>query len=106
MTTIQRFPRLFGWMLFFGGFGALIACDYGLRMRDGQIKDGGLPEMLWFAVQWILAAVAAWLVWRGTRNWKRRWVGFAELAVHIAAGFLLYVWIGLSYVLGTGIDSL
>jgi hypothetical protein len=106
MKVIQRFPRLSGWVLFFGSFGALIACDYRLRMRDGEISDGGIPEMLWFAVQWILAGGATWLVWRGTRERKRRWVSVAELAAHAVVGFLFYLWIGLWYVTGTGIDSL
>jgi hypothetical protein len=30
----------------------------------------------------------------------------AELAAHLATGFVLYVWFALYYVLGTGIDSL
>ena len=106
MKAILRFPRLSGWMFFLFGFGALIACDYGLRMRDGQITSGGIPETLWFALQWVLAAGALCLIWRGTRSRTRPWLGFAELAAHAALGFLLYLWIGLYYVLGTGIDSL
>jgi hypothetical protein len=106
MKIILRYPRSCGWVLFFGGYGALIACDYRLRMRDGEISGGGVPEMLWFAVQWVLAAGAAWLVWCGARQWKRRWVSIGELSAHAGAGFLVYLWIGLWYVTGTGIDSL
>ena len=31
---------------------------------------------------------------------------WAEFVAHAVVAFLLYVWIGLHYVLGTGIDSL
>lgn len=106
MKAVDRFPRLCGWGIFFVGFGALIACDYALRIRDGDVKSGGLPEMLWFAVQWLLAVPSAGLIWRGTRTRQLRVAAFGELAVHVAVGFVLYLWISLSYLTEAGIDSL
>jgi predicted membrane channel-forming protein YqfA (hemolysin III family) len=80
--------------------------DYTLRTRTGDITTGGMPELVWFGLPLILAAISVLIIWRGASKWKRRWIGVTEVVAHVIVGVLVYLYGGLFYVLKTGIDSL
>jgi hypothetical protein len=97
---------IFAWVLFLGGFGIEIGIDRHLRMRDGDVHTGGIPEPLWFFIPIVLAFISAVMAWQGTRSLQGLWKRTVILTFQLLIGFLLYAFIGLWYVVGTGIDSL
>ena len=91
------------WLVWLGGVGALALLDYVLRSSDGDIKTGGVPDLLGGVLLVLLGAVSLWLLYQAMRNivfWKR----LALVGVQAVVGYSLGVVIGLSYVCGTGID--
>ena len=97
---------MLAWAIFFGGFGAEMAIDHILRIQDGNIGTGGVPELLWFSIQIALAAAALWFAFTATKSIGALWKRILVVGAQAAVGFFLYVFIGLYYVVGTGIDSL
>jgi hypothetical protein len=97
---------ILAWTIFFGGFGAEMAIDHMLRILDGNVRTGGIPEPLWFFIQIALAAVALWLAFTATQTLGPLWRRLLAVGAQAAVGFFLYIFIGLYYVVGTGIDSL
>ena len=97
---------ILAWLLFFGGFSIEMTIDHLLRIHDGNIRTGGIPELLWFAIQIILASIALWLAYKGTESLITMWKRLLVLGLQAGIGFMLYAFIGLYYVGGTGIDSL
>lgn len=111
MDQLTGFGRAFrltirAWIVFFGGFGLEIAADRALRMQDGYVRTGGIPELLWFFLQIVLAIAALSLAYVATKPLRRPWLRLLALSIQAALGFLLYAAISLYYVVGTGIDSL
>jgi hypothetical protein len=99
-------PTLIAWLVFLGGFGIEIGVDRFLRMRDGDVTTGGIPELLWFAIPIVLGVVAAFLAWNGTRQLHAVWKRLAVFSVQLLVGFVIYAAICFWYVVGSGIDSL
>jgi hypothetical protein len=97
---------LIAWLVFLGGFGVEVGVDRFLRMRDGDVTTGGIPEPLWFAIPILLAVAAAFLAWQGTRPLHAVWKRLAVLSVQLVVGFVIYAAGCLWYVVGSGIDSL
>ncbi len=48
----------FPWIVFFGGLSIEIIIDYILRIEDCNVRTGGFPEQIWFAIQIFLAIVS------------------------------------------------
>jgi hypothetical protein len=97
---------LTAWLVFLGGFGVEVGVDRFLRMRDGDVTTGGIPEPLWFAIPILLAVAAAFLAWQGTRPLHAVWKRLAVVSVQLVVGFVIYAAGCLWYVVGSGIDSL
>jgi hypothetical protein len=95
-----------GWILFFGGLGIEFASDYLLRMRDGDIKTGGFPEVAGFLIQAILALVSILFLYKGVQSQPRLWYRIAIVSCQVVIAFAIYAVLGLWYVTGTGVDSL
>jgi len=91
------------WLVWLGGLGALVLVDYVLRVSDGDIKTGGVPDLLGGTLLVLLGGVSLWLLHQAMRNillWRR----LALLGVQAAVGYALAVVIGITYVCGAGID--
>jgi hypothetical protein len=97
---------LVAWLVFLGGFGVEVGVDRFLRMRDGDVTTGGIPETLWFAIPIVLAVAAASFAWQGTRPLQAIWKRLAVVSVQLVVGFVIYAFACLWYVVGSGIDSL
>ncbi len=106
MRFIDCFPRLSGWLLFLGGLSAVLVTDYRLRIRDGQVCDGGFPEPVYYGAALFLGLLSLACIWRGARKRPQRWIRLFEALGHLSLGFLVYAAALLCYVVGTGIDSL
>ena len=103
---IDTHPRVTAWLMFFGGLAVLLAIDHALRIRDGVVQSGGIPEVVYYGVPVILGLLATGCLWRAVRkNQKMAW-GILEATGHLVVGFMLYAIALLYYVTGTGIDSL
>lgn len=100
------FRAFIPWFVFLGGLGIELGIDYLIRMRDGDIRTGGLPETLFFALQLMLATVALLMAWQATRSLEAAWKRLTVVSLQAGIGFVLYAIIGLMYVVGNGIDSL
>ncbi len=97
---------LTAWCVFLGGFGVEVGIDRFLRMRDGDVTTGGIPETMWLAIPVLLAVAAAVLAWQGTRPMHAVWKRLAVVTVQLVVGFVIYGGGCLWYVVGGGIDSL
>jgi nicotinamide riboside transporter PnuC len=100
------FHTLLAWLVFLAGFGIEVGVDRFLRVRDGDVTTGGIPEPLWFAIPMVLAAAATVLAWQGTRPLHAIWKRLAVLSIQLLAGFAIYAAGCLWYRVGSGIDSL
>jgi hypothetical protein len=103
---INTFPRISAWLVFLGGLAALLFADHNLRMRDGRIWDGGIPEMLSAGMLLALGCLSVWLLWFAAKNYKHRLLGILEIIGHVIIGYALLCVILLYYTVKTGIDSL
>ena len=92
------------WLVFFGGLALEFGLDYALRIRDGDVRTGGIPQPLWFAILWALAAIALWLAYEATGNIAALWKRLSIVALQAAVAFFLYAAMAISYVCGAGID--
>ena len=90
---------IIAWLIFFGGLGLEICIDYILRVQDGSIRTGGIPEPLWFFIQIILGAISIWLGYLGTNSFIKTWKRLLVLAIEVGLGILAYVFIVLIYVI-------
>jgi len=97
---------IIAWSLFFVGLVIELSVDYALRMRDGNMHTGGFSSNIYYGIQAVLFLSALFLGVRGASNFKKRIIQFLVVSIQIAIGFILYIWILFSYVLGAGIDSL
>ncbi len=93
---------LLAWQGFAGGLFALGLVDHWLRMRDGDVRGGGIGG-LQSPIVVVLGVVAASLVWRGTSGLATPW-RVVLLAIQLLLGFALYAAAAVAYVCGTGID--
>lgn len=94
-----------GWLLFFGGFGLELIIDHLMRLRDGDVTNGGLPSSLWNGIQLMLLIGAVALLYRGAKPLGRV-VGAVAILLQLMVGYVLYNLAFLWYVVETGIDSL
>ena len=99
------------WGVFFGGFACAQALDFLLRtdfllltVRSGS--HHGLAQPVWFGLPLLLAAIAVPLAFHATRPLGRLWLRLVVTVCQQMLGFVLYVFLGLWYVVGTGIDFL
>jgi len=97
---------LLAWIVFLGCMGVEMAIDYTLRIRDGNVQTGGIPEPLWFILQLSFSAVSLRLAYAGTLPMGVLWKRILAVAAQAATGLFLYGFIGLYYVVSSGIDSL
>ena len=84
-----------------------------LGMPIHSVSKEGFPEWLFIMVSGTVMLIAAYYLGRGLvfSNWRkqtiqRRFLGILFFSLHIGVAAVVYTFIGLSYVLGTGIDSL
>jgi hypothetical protein len=92
------------WVLFIGGLGLELAIDYLLRIYDGDIKTGGIPELLLFLITIALASIAVWLAFTATKPLGSRWKRLVVVAPQAVVGYVVYAFIAIYYVCSTGID--
>jgi hypothetical protein len=91
------------WLLWLGGIVALMGVDYFLRLSDGNIKTGGVPDLLGGVLLVLLGGASLWLLYQGMRNISIL-MRLIFLCIQAAAGYLLGVVIGINYVCRAGID--
>jgi len=103
---VKPFKSFFPWLVFFGGLSLEILIDYILRMQDSDIRTGGIPENVWFYIQIFLAIVSVIYAYIVTNKTFRPLVRIGIVSLQLTLGFLLYLFVLLFYVLGTGIDSM
>ena len=84
----------------------MMGIDHLLRIQDGNIRTGGIPELLWSLIQIALAVVALSIAYIATKPLHVFWKRAVMVGVQAIVGFLIYVFVGLYYVVATGIDSL
>ncbi len=95
------------WLIFLGGLGVDFGVDHYLRMQDGDVTTGGMPEILSFGILPItLAAASTYLAWRATRALQPLWKRYAVVSVQRLVGFFISTAGSLVYVGCGGIDSL
>lgn len=92
------------WVVFFLGFLSEILLDYLMRSHDGNIGTGGLPVEVWFLIQTVLAAIALLLAYKATKPIQNIWIRVLSVIAQGIVGFGIYLFIGLSYICGVGID--
>lgn len=80
--------------------------DHLLRIQDGTIRTGGIPELLWFLIQMALCTIALWLAFVATKPLITLWKRLLLVGLQTCIGFVIYAFIALYYIVGTGIDSL
>ena len=97
---------IIAWSIFFFGLGIELSVDYTLRMRDGDMHTGGFSPTIYYGVQTVLFLSALFIGVRGVSKFKKHIIQAFVLSVQIAFGFILYILILFTYVLGAGIDSL
>ncbi len=85
------------------GVGLLDAADYLLRVSGGDIKTGGVPDVLGGMLLILLGAVSLWLLYQAVRH-IRLWKRLALVAGQAVVGYVLAAVIGIYYVCVTGID--
>ena len=106
---------------FIDGIDAIVRLRKGSRLGEytelgmpiHSVSKEGLPEWLFIMVSGIVIMIVAYYLGRGLvfNNWRkqtiqRRFLGIFFLSLHIGVAIVVYIFTGLSYVLGTGIDSL
>ena len=97
---------ILGWLIYFCGFAFAMALDHLLRIQDGNIRTGGIPEPLWFLIQIALGVFAIWLLFVATKPLITLWKRLLVVGLQASIGYIITVFIALYYVVGTGIDSL
>ena len=87
------------------GLSAIIVFDYALRILTQKTDDLFLPEMLWFALHIMLAAVVFLLFLKRAKGKALTTKIFAGLIASSIAFviYLVMVWV---YVIETGVDSI
>jgi len=103
-TGLQQTMK--AWLIFIGGLIAQFGLDHHLRMRDGSVYFGGLPDPVWVWFPCVLGIFSLYLAWRGTRPLGSAWKRMAVVALQFVLGFLVYAFGALFYITGTGVDSL
>jgi len=68
------------------------------------MRSGGIPEVLWFSIQIVLAGVALWLAFDATKALGLWWKRFSIVGVQAGVAFVLYIVVGINYVCRAGID--
>ena len=94
------------WVVFFTGILLGMLVDYLMRSRDGNINTEGLSPTIWSLIQIVLAAIALSLAFSATKPLQKWWKRVLVVLVQGTVAFGVYVYIGLSYICGTGIDCL
>jgi hypothetical protein len=61
---------------------------------------------LWFGIQIALAIVAVVFAWRGTMALKAWPIRILMIIFQVLVGLAVYFFVGLNYIVGSGIDSL
>jgi len=97
---------MLAWFILIGGHALVFAIDCLLRMRDGNVRDGGLAEPLMSAMQWGLIIAFAIYGWKSTRIFSAVWQRIAGLLLHLVVGFGGLAFLSYVYFIGNGIDSI
>jgi hypothetical protein len=84
----------------------VITIDRSLRLIDGNIRTGGMPETVWFASHGLCALLPAVLMVCALRNLKSLWGRITLAIITIVSSLILYIFIVLHYITSSGIDSL
>ena len=92
------------WVVFFTGFLLEMLVDYLMRSRNGDIRTEGLSPTIWFLIQILLAAIALSLAFSATKPLQKWWKRVLVVLVQGTVAFGVYLYMGLSYICGTGID--
>lgn len=94
---------LLAWLGFFGALGVEAWINYAMRMADGDVHDGGLPNAIWFglhAVFFVLALAGLLYSARGL-PWP---LATAAVLGQLAVGVPLYLFACVAFAIGAGID--
>lgn len=97
---------LMAWVVFLSGILSAILVDYLMRSYDGNIKTGGLPELVWFFIQIAIAAFSLFLAFKATKPIRMLWVRILCVVAQSIVAFGMYLFIGLSYICNAGIDCI
>jgi hypothetical protein len=87
-------------------FGLLLVIDSALRRITGNNRTGGIPnagsDLFWllFALLFFVLAL------RGAAPIRNMWLRIFASLLHTAAALALFLFLGLLYVVGSGIDGL
>lgn len=106
VRVLDAYPRIAAWALFLTGFAVLLVIDHVLRISDGDVHNGGVPEQLCYGVTAALAIGALVLLWRAVRRRDKWYWSFLEFFAHLILGYIICGFVLLYYIVGTGIDSL
>ena len=92
------------WVVFFTGILLGMLVDYLMRSRDGDIQTDGLSPTIWSLIQIVLAVIALNLAFSATKPLQKWWKRVLVVLVQGTVAFGVYLYMGLSYICGTGID--
>lgn len=106
LTKIRPIKSFVPWLVFFGGLAVEILVDYIWRIQDSDIRTGGFSETIWFLIQIFLAIIALIYAYKVTEPSNKMPLRLLTVFLQFAIGFILYLFILLFYVVGTGIDSM
>ena len=84
----------------------VVAIDRYLRLSNGDIRTGGLPETVWFAAHVACVLVPFGLLLPVVRRVESKWAKLSLIGSDLLIGWLVYIVIVFSYITGSGIDSL
>lgn len=95
------------WLVFGGGLGVILVIDWQLRIRQlGANVGDWLPDIIVGLSQIVILSLAAFLAWRGTKQLASTSMRIGALAIQIIIGLVVYLGVGLWYMVAFEIDSL
>jgi hypothetical protein len=94
---------LLAWLGFFGALGLEAWINYAMRMADGDVHDGGLPNVIWFGLHGVFFALALAGLLYSARGlpWP---LATAAVLGQLAIGVPLYLFACVAFAIGAGID--
>lgn len=101
-----------GWFIYLLGLASLLAVDYFVRIADGDVKTGGIPEVLGMLFILMVSGWATYLLYKGTESLmskpfsKKMLYGFRFLIVglQVGIGWFISAVTGILYICNAGID--
>ena len=94
---------IISWLFWATGLALLLSIDFYFRNSDGDIKSGGINELVYYLFPVLLSILALYINYLGLIG-KSRLYQFSLLIVQAGVGFALYLLILILYVCESGID--